>query len=208
LAALGSSWFIDPIVLIGVGSNSNDINARPAVARLTVVDLDAKLRPVAEAVLTEGEERGVCVATQVGMFKGRQVLLGVTDGRLLVQGMNRKFEPCGAAISLPPERIADASAEGAGGGWVNVGLAIMDGAAVTLKVRITDGEKLKLTMIPPYSIRLYSAVLGRPSAVVEKRHLARLVWLQGERGTPQAATRAPRPRFACGAARRCGVISI
>jgi hypothetical protein len=115
---------------------------------LTVVDLDAQLRPVAEALLTQGEElRGVCVATQVGMFKGRQVLLGVTDRRLVVQGMNRKFEPVGEAISLPPERIADASAEGAGGGWMSVGLAIMDGAAVTLKIRTTDGEKLKLTMM-------------------------------------------------------------
>jgi hypothetical protein len=115
---------------------------------LTVVDFDAKLRPVAKALLTQGEElRGVCVATQVGMFKGRQVLLGVTDRRLLVQGMNRKFEPVGEAISLPPERIADASAEGAGGGWISVGLAIMDGAAVTLKVRTTDGDKLKLTMM-------------------------------------------------------------
>ena len=112
------------------------------------MDLDANLRAVAQALLMQGEElRGVCVATHVGMFKGRQVLLGVTDGRLLVQGMNRKFEPVGDAISLPPERIADASAEGAGGGWVNVGLAIMDGAAVTLKVRTTDGEKLKLTMM-------------------------------------------------------------
>jgi hypothetical protein len=81
------------------------------------------------------------------MFKGRQVLLGVTDRRLLVQGMNRKFEPVGDAISMPPERIADASAEGAGGGWISVGLAIMDGAAVTLKVRTTDGDKLKLTMM-------------------------------------------------------------
>lgn len=115
---------------------------------MTVVDLDANLRPVAEAILTQGEElRGACVATQVGMFKGRQVLLGVTDRRLLVQGMNRKFEPVGEAISLPPERIADASAEGAGGGWISVGLAIMDGAAVTLKVRTTDGDKLKLTMM-------------------------------------------------------------
>jgi hypothetical protein len=115
---------------------------------LTVVDLGSKLRPVAEALLTQGEGlRGVCVATQVGMFKGQQVLLAVTDGRLLVQGMNRKFEPVGDAISLPPERIADASAEGAGGGWMNVGLAIMDGAAVTLKVRTTDGEQLKLTMM-------------------------------------------------------------
>jgi hypothetical protein len=115
---------------------------------LTVVDLDAKLRPVAEALLTHGEElHGVCVATQVGMFKGRQVVLGVTDHRLLVQGTNSKFEPVGEAISMPPERIADASAEGAGGGWMSVGLAIMDGAAVTLKIRTTDGEKLKLTMM-------------------------------------------------------------
>lgn len=30
---------------------------------------------------------------------------------------------------------------------MNVGLAIMDSAAVTLKVRNTDGEKLKLTMM-------------------------------------------------------------
>ncbi len=98
------------------------------------MDLDAKPRPVAEALLTQGEElRGVCVATQVGMFKGRHVLLGVTDRRLLVQGMNRKFEPVGEPISMAPERIADASAEGAGGGWISVGLAIMDGAAVTLK---------------------------------------------------------------------------
>ena len=67
---------------------------------VTVVDLDSKLRPVAEALLTQGEElRGICVATQVGVFKGRQVLLGVTDGRLFVQGMNRKFEPVGDTIS-------------------------------------------------------------------------------------------------------------
>ncbi len=82
------------------------------------MDLDSKLRPVAEALLTQGEQlRGVCVATQVGMFKGGQVLLAVTDAPLLVQGMNRKFEPVGDVISLPPERIANASAEGAGGGW-------------------------------------------------------------------------------------------
>ena len=115
---------------------------------MTGVDLDSKLRRVAEALLTQGEElRGVCVATQVGMFRGRQVLVGVADDRLIVQGMNRKFEPVGDAISLPPERIADASADGAGGGWVNVGLMIMNSAAVTLKVRTTDGEKLKLTMM-------------------------------------------------------------
>lgn len=113
-----------------------------------MADLDSKLRPVVEALLEPGEGlRGVCVATQASLFKGRQVALAVTDRRLLVQGMTRKFEPDGEAISLPPERIAKADAEGAGGGWMQVGAAIMDGAAVTLKLRTTDGEKLKLMLM-------------------------------------------------------------
>ena len=113
-----------------------------------MANLDSKLRPVVEALLEPGEElRGICIATQASLFKGRQVALGVTDRRLLVQGMSRKFEPDGEAISLPPERIAKASAEGAGGGWMEVGAAIMDGVAVTLKLRTTDGEKLKLMLM-------------------------------------------------------------
>jgi hypothetical protein len=90
---------------------------------------------------------GACVATQVGIFKGRQVAIGVTASRLLVQGMNRKFEPDGEPISLPPERIASAKVEGAGGGWMTATAAIMDGAAVTLKLRTGDGEKLKLMLM-------------------------------------------------------------
>jgi hypothetical protein len=113
-----------------------------------MADLGSKLRPVAEALLEPGEElRGVLVATQVGMFKGRQVVVGVADGRVVVQGMNRRFEPVGDAIALPPERIAAVSADGTGGGWVNIGAAIMDGAAVTLKLRTVDGVKLKLMMM-------------------------------------------------------------
>lgn len=111
-------------------------------------NLADKLRAALEPSLAPEEElRGACVATQVGLFKGRQVALGVTPSRLLVQGMNRKFEPDGPVLSLPPERLADAKAEGAGGGWPEVGAAIMDGAAVTLKLRTSDGEKLKLTMM-------------------------------------------------------------
>ena len=81
------------------------------------------------------------------MFKGRQVAIGVSDRRLLVQGMNRKFEPDGEPVLLPPERIADASVDGAGGGWLEVGAAILDQVAITLKLRTSDGEKLKLTMM-------------------------------------------------------------
>jgi hypothetical protein len=113
-----------------------------------MADLGSKLRPVIERLLEPGEEiRGVCLATQASTFKGRQVALGVTDRRLIVQGMNRKFEPSGEATSLPPERIAAATADGAGGGWMTVSAAVMDGAAVTLKLKTTGGEKLKLMLM-------------------------------------------------------------
>jgi hypothetical protein len=111
-------------------------------------DLDAKLRTALALLLEPGEElRGVCVATQQSMFKGRQVAIGIADSRLLVQGMNRRFEPDGEPLSLPPERIADASVDGAGGGWMEVGAAILDQAAITLKLRTSEGEKLKLMLM-------------------------------------------------------------
>jgi hypothetical protein len=111
-------------------------------------NLADKLRAALEPSLGAGEElSGACVATQVGIFRGRQVAIGVTPERLLIQGMNRKFEPDGPPLSLPPERLASAVADGAGGGWPELGAAIMDKAAVTLKLRTSDGEKLKLTMM-------------------------------------------------------------
>jgi hypothetical protein len=113
-----------------------------------MTDLAEKLRPAVEPLLEPGEElRGVCLATQQSTFKGWQVAIGTTDRRLILQKLNRKFQPDGDAISIPPERLADASADGAGGGWPQISAAIMDGAAVTLKLRTTDGEKLKLMMM-------------------------------------------------------------
>ena len=106
--------------------------------------LTAALAPLLEA--GEGLE-GVCVATQVGLFKGRMVALAATDRRLVVQGLNRKFEAHGEPISITPATLAGASAEGAGGGWPDLGSAVMDRAAVTLKIKTTDGQKLKLTMM-------------------------------------------------------------
>ena len=57
-----------------------------------MADLGSKLEPVIEALLEPGEElRGTCVASEVGVLRGRQVAIGVTDRRLLVQGMDRRF---------------------------------------------------------------------------------------------------------------------
>ena len=113
-----------------------------------MADLDAKLRALVEPLLESGEElRGVCVATRQSLFKGSQVAIGVSDHRLIVQAADRRFEPDGEPLSLPPERIADVSVDGAGGGWMTVSAAIMDRAAVTLKLRTVAGEKLKLMMM-------------------------------------------------------------
>lgn len=111
-------------------------------------ELGDKLRAVVTPLLESGEDlRGVCVASQVSAFKGRAVAVATTDRRLLVQGVNRKFAPDGQPISIPPERLASASAEGGGGGWMNISAMIMDGATITLRLRTTDGEKLKLMMM-------------------------------------------------------------
>ena len=110
--------------------------------------LEAKLRPVIEALLEPGEElRGVCVGAESEMFKGRQVAVGTTDRRLIVQGMNRKFAADGEPLLLSAERIAEVSVDGAGGGWIEVGPAILDATAVTLKLRTVDGEKAKINMM-------------------------------------------------------------
>ena len=113
-----------------------------------MADLESRLRPVAAALLAPGESlEGCCVATQTSMFRGRMVALVVTPERLVVQGLTRKFEPDGEPLSQMPERLADASIEGAGGGWVNLESAVMSRAAVTLKLRTAEGEKLKLMMM-------------------------------------------------------------
>jgi hypothetical protein len=111
-------------------------------------ELESRLRAVLEPQLEQGEElRGACVATQQSTFKGRMVGIGVTGGRLLVQPLNRKFEASEEAISLRPEQIAEVDASGAGGGWPTVSAAVMDGTAVTLRLKTTDGEKLKLMLM-------------------------------------------------------------
>ena len=50
-------------------------------------------------------------------------------------------------LSISPEQVASAKAGPAGGGWINVDMAILDHAAVKLEVRTTDGEKLKLMLM-------------------------------------------------------------
>ena len=111
-------------------------------------ELATKLRAAVEPLLSQGEEiRGVCIASQVGMFKGRAVALATTSERLIVQGLDRRLAAKDEPRSLTHADIERASVEGAGGGWAELTAAVMDKAAVKLDLRTTDGEKLKLTLM-------------------------------------------------------------
>jgi hypothetical protein len=114
-----------------------------------VGDFEAKFRPVFEALLEPGETlEGVCACSQQkGLFSGGAVAVGVTPGRLLVQPLDRRGDPEGEPQSIAPADIADAKADGAGGGWAEIGPAILDETAVKLTLKLTDGEKLRLMMM-------------------------------------------------------------
>ena len=72
----------------------------------------------------------------------------MTDQRLLVQGVDRKFRRQGRRSSpIRPDELAKASADGAGGGWWTASEAILDATALTVKLETTSGEQRKLTMI-------------------------------------------------------------
>jgi hypothetical protein len=114
-----------------------------------VGDFDAKLRPHLESLLDPGEALlGICACSQQkSLFKGGAVAIGVTRDRLIVQPLSRRGEPAGDALSLAPGDIASADAEGAGGGWPEIGPAILDHAALRLRLRLADGEKLNLMLM-------------------------------------------------------------
>jgi hypothetical protein len=113
-----------------------------------VSEFQDRVRPHLESVLDSGEQlHGICAATQQSTFKGRLVALGITDRRLVLQPLTRKIEPDGPAVSILADQIASAEAEGASGGWWTPTSGIMDKAALTLKLKTTDGEKRKLMMM-------------------------------------------------------------
>jgi hypothetical protein len=120
-------------------------------------DLGTRLRAALEPLLAPDEQlRGVCAATQTGMFKGQLVAVGASDYRLFVQGVDRRFAPSGPPLVIGPGELAGASLDGGGDGWLNLSLIVLDQVSVTLRLKTTSGEKRKLMMM-----RGGSGVLGR-----------------------------------------------
>ena len=102
--------------------------------------LDARLEP--------GEVlRGVVAATQQKTFSGSLYAIGVTDRRLLLQQLDRKAQAKGEPVSVTPETIEELDLDGARGDWWTAPAAILDATSLTLRLRLRDGEKVKLTMM-------------------------------------------------------------
>ena len=107
-----------------------------------------KVRPLLEGQLEQGETlAGVIAATQQKTFSGKLFAIGVTERRLLLQPVDRRIGGGGPAVVITPETLESAEADGAGGGWWSAGDAILDASAITVKLKTTGGEKLKLMMM-------------------------------------------------------------
>ena len=104
--------------------------------------------PVLSPLLDAGEElRGVVSATHQKTFGGSMYVIGVTGRRLLVQGLDRKFNanvPLQSASSR--EALASAEVDGAGDGWWTTAAAIADMHSVVMRITLDSGERLKFLM--------------------------------------------------------------
>jgi hypothetical protein len=110
-----------------------------------MADIGEKILPVIEPLIEPGETlEGLCVGSQSGFMSGKVVVIAATDRRLIVQETSRKQEPKGAPVSIGSREVASSNVGGAGGWKSDPSSLIMDKTSLTLKVKTTTGQKLKL----------------------------------------------------------------
>jgi hypothetical protein len=104
--------------------------------------------PILDGLLSPDERlRGWCLATEQSTFSGHTTILGVTDQRLVLQAVDRKFRPKDDALSIRPGELAGGHADGAGGAWWTTTAAVMDSAALKVRLESTAGATRTLTMM-------------------------------------------------------------
>jgi len=127
-------------------------------------DHEAKLAAAVDSLIAPGEEKlGTVMATRQSTFKGRMVALVPTDRRLIVQEMSRKFDPEGDPVSITADNLESAKLDKGTGGWSgdSPSSMIMNKSAITIKIKTTDGEKMKLVMM--HGEGLFGALGGGPA---------------------------------------------
>jgi hypothetical protein len=90
---------------------------------------------------------GLLAPAEQSAFSGHTVIPGATDRRLVLQAVDRKFRPKDDASSIRPDELARAHADGAGSAWWTTTAAIMDSAALKVRLETTTGSTRTLTMM-------------------------------------------------------------
>jgi hypothetical protein len=104
--------------------------------------------PILDGLLSPDERlRRWCLATEQSTFSGHTTILGVTDQRLVLQAVDRKFRPKDDALSIRPGELAGGRADGAGGAWWTTTAAVMDSAALKVRLESAAGATRTLTMM-------------------------------------------------------------
>jgi len=111
-------------------------------------DFTSRVTPLLEPHLQPGESlRGVTASTYQKTFSGWMVAIGATDRRLLLMGLDRKWQPKGPVqVVSDHDALATAELDGAGDGWWTTAAAIADWHSLILRVHTDDGDIMKLTM--------------------------------------------------------------
>jgi hypothetical protein len=110
-------------------------------------DFEAQLLPFAESLLGPGERlEGTCIASQQTTFRGWMVAIAVTAETLILQRLKKSktLEADGSRLRLGLADVVSAKAGSTGDELANPTIAIVDALAVQLRLKTSDGEKIKL----------------------------------------------------------------
>jgi hypothetical protein len=111
-------------------------------------DFASVTRPRVEAALESGETlEGGLRRHPAEHVQGRLTGAGHHRSPPAPGTLDRRGRPTDELISICPEDITDAKAQGAGGGWASIGPAVLDSAAVTIQLKTASGDKHKLTLM-------------------------------------------------------------
>jgi hypothetical protein len=106
--------------------------------------LAEKLEPLGQSLLPPGEElRGALAATEVKTFSGGVRAVFVTDLRVIIQPVDRRWSAKGEPLSIRPEDVADYRVSGLGDDWITA-ISVVSNSGFELRLKLTGGQKLKL----------------------------------------------------------------
>lgn len=111
-------------------------------------DLALMLEPIGASVLQPGEElRGLCAATEVKTFSGGTRAVVVTDGRVVVQSVDRLWRAKGRPLSIAPADLASVKVSGLADDWMSGAMSLANDAGYTLRLKLLGGQRLKLVLM-------------------------------------------------------------